>query len=308
MPKLKAHPYAELFPMMTAAELEALAADIAEQGLLQPVVRYQGQVLDGRNRLLACEKAGREPTFTDYEGDDAGALALVISLNAQRRDLTAAQRAIVAARRWGLSGYSQGGRPTRGEKPVKSLLVSLDSVSKEFKVSRPSVTQARDILARAPDLAAQVEACALSLAAAYDLLQQREREAVSRSKQAERAREFEEAIDRGEMTLDEALRKIQERAEQEKREVMAQADARQTWLKGLVGVLDWLKDFVSKRTDEDLPWFTVPDAPGSFNHGVTAQRIDSAIAQLTRIRTFALENRHADDTGSKKHAGRPASR
>jgi ParB-like chromosome segregation protein Spo0J len=66
--------------------------------LPQPVVRYQGQVLDGRNRLLACKKAGVDPTFTDHEGDDASALALVISLNAQRRDLTTAQRAIVAAR------------------------------------------------------------------------------------------------------------------------------------------------------------------------------------------------------------------
>jgi hypothetical protein len=54
--------------------------------------------LDGRNRLPACEAAGVEPRFEDFEGDDAGALALVISLNVQRRDMTAGQRAIVAAR------------------------------------------------------------------------------------------------------------------------------------------------------------------------------------------------------------------
>jgi ParB family chromosome partitioning protein len=44
-----------------------------------PVVRYQGKILDGRNRLLACERAGVEPRFEDFEGDDAAALALVIS-------------------------------------------------------------------------------------------------------------------------------------------------------------------------------------------------------------------------------------
>jgi ParB-like chromosome segregation protein Spo0J len=113
MKKLKAHPYADLFPMMTSAELEALAADIADNGLRQPVVRYQGMTLDGRNRLVACEKVGVEPTFTDFDGDDAGALALVISLNVQRRDLTAAQRAVVAAKAWGLNGYSKGGRPRK---------------------------------------------------------------------------------------------------------------------------------------------------------------------------------------------------
>ena len=73
--KMKNHPYADLFPMMTTVELEALAADIAENGLRHPIVRYQGVVLDGRNRLVACEKADVKPTFEDYEGDDAGALA-----------------------------------------------------------------------------------------------------------------------------------------------------------------------------------------------------------------------------------------
>jgi len=41
------------------------------------------RTLDGRNRLLACEKAKVEPTFVTHDGDDASALALVISLNVQ---------------------------------------------------------------------------------------------------------------------------------------------------------------------------------------------------------------------------------
>jgi ParB-like chromosome segregation protein Spo0J len=105
MAKLKNHPYADLFPMMTDEELEALAEDIKENGLCYPVVRYQGMVLDGRNRLLACEKAGVEPTFAEHEGDDASALALVISLNVQRRDMTAGQRA--PARHTPSKGYTK---------------------------------------------------------------------------------------------------------------------------------------------------------------------------------------------------------
>src|SRR5262249_9146575 len=98
MSERKAHPYADLFPMMTADELDALAADIQANGLRQPIVLYQKQVLDGRNRLLACSRVGVEPTYVEHEGDDDSALALVISLNVQRRDLTPGQRAIVAAK------------------------------------------------------------------------------------------------------------------------------------------------------------------------------------------------------------------
>jgi ParB-like chromosome segregation protein Spo0J len=49
-----------LFPMLADDELEELAADI--KGLLQRIVLdAEGRVLDGRNRLAACEIAGVEP-------------------------------------------------------------------------------------------------------------------------------------------------------------------------------------------------------------------------------------------------------
>jgi hypothetical protein len=107
-----------------------------------------------------------DPVFIDHEGDDASALSLVISLNVQRRDLTAAQRAIVAARAW-----SSTGEHKPGPESVKTLPNSMETLAKQFKASKPSILQARDLLTEAPDLAAQVEACALSLAAAYEELQ-----------------------------------------------------------------------------------------------------------------------------------------
>lgn len=91
------HPFAAIFPMMAEAELQDLAADIAGRGLEQPIVRDRdGRILDGRNRLLACEMAHVEPIFEVYEGDDA--LAYVISLNLKRRHLSESQRAMVAAK------------------------------------------------------------------------------------------------------------------------------------------------------------------------------------------------------------------
>lgn len=286
---MQSHPYADLFPMMTADELEALATDVAEHGLRHPIVRYGGKVLDGRNRLLACKRAGVEPTFADHEGDDASALALVISLNTQRRDLTAAQRAIVAARTWGLSGYSKGGRPEKG-KPVKSSPVSLDSLAKQFRVSKPSILQARDLLASAPDLVSQVEACALSLAGAYQQLQERDREerrkqreAEQKARDAEKAAHYRDAISSGEMKLDDAIAAIREEEREARLKLEAETDARSGWLKDLVAMAEWAERHVPANP-EFAAWNLLPNTPGWFDHGVTARRLADVVARLEIVR------------------------
>ena len=93
---MKAHPAADLFPMMPDAELRALADDIAENGLNQPVVLYEGQILDGRNRARACEIAGIEIETTQWVDPGCGPVAWVVSQNLKRRHLTATQRAALA--------------------------------------------------------------------------------------------------------------------------------------------------------------------------------------------------------------------
>jgi ParB-like chromosome segregation protein Spo0J len=65
MSELAVHPVAALFPMLADDELEELAADIKARGLRLPIIRdKEGKTLiDGRNRLVACEKAGVQPDF-----------------------------------------------------------------------------------------------------------------------------------------------------------------------------------------------------------------------------------------------------
>lgn len=90
------HPLAEIFPPLAPAELAALASDIKEHGLREPITTYKGAILDGRNRMKACGVAGVEARFEEYEGNDP--VALVVSRNMFRRHLTTEQRALSAAK------------------------------------------------------------------------------------------------------------------------------------------------------------------------------------------------------------------
>ena len=44
------HPYAGLFPLMEGDEFDALVSDVLTNGLLQPIIEFDGTILDGRNR------------------------------------------------------------------------------------------------------------------------------------------------------------------------------------------------------------------------------------------------------------------
>jgi len=96
-PTGEVHPAAALFPMMTADELEDLAADIKANGLLQPIVLdHDGRLIDGRNRLHACQIAHVRPTFIELNGQDP--TAYIIAANVIRRHLTTGQRAMIIAK------------------------------------------------------------------------------------------------------------------------------------------------------------------------------------------------------------------
>jgi hypothetical protein len=73
--RLEVHPAADLFPMMSDEELQALAEDIQKNGLRTKIVVWRPSnldvhngtqlLLDGRNRLTAMEMAGIDPFHAD---------------------------------------------------------------------------------------------------------------------------------------------------------------------------------------------------------------------------------------------------
>ena len=95
MKRYSFHPACLLFPQLGTDELQELAEDIQARGLLHDIILYKGQILDGRNRYLACGIAGVKPSFANWHG--AGSpVEWVISENLIRRHLTSSQRAVIA--------------------------------------------------------------------------------------------------------------------------------------------------------------------------------------------------------------------
>jgi len=89
------HDVCNLFPMMADDEYRALVEDIRKHGLREPIVVWQGKIVDGRNRYRACMELGITPQYREWDG--RGSLtAFVVSQNLHRRHLTASQKAVVA--------------------------------------------------------------------------------------------------------------------------------------------------------------------------------------------------------------------
>lgn len=101
----KIHPYCDAFPDLSDEELKALAADIKDNGLQNPVWRYGGKIIDGKNRLKACDIADVKPDYREWSTKSVDPLVIdkelfdfVLSQNLKRRHLDASQRSMAAAK------------------------------------------------------------------------------------------------------------------------------------------------------------------------------------------------------------------
>ena len=157
------HPAAEIFPVMDEAAFAALVADIAAHGQREPILVLDGQVIDGRHRLRACEHLGLEPLVRQVSADDGDPFGLVVSLNLHRRHLSEGQRAIIAAR---LATLPHG----RPDANAQICAFTQDEAAQHLKVSRRTVQHARAVLDHGIDeLQAAVKGGEISVSAAAEL-------------------------------------------------------------------------------------------------------------------------------------------
>jgi hypothetical protein len=155
------HPLAEIFPTLDDDDLKTLAEDIKAKGLTEPIMLFEGKVLDGRNRYRACDLAEIElkpDQFTQYEGNDA--LGFVVSKNLHRRHLNESQRSMIAAE---IAKMPQG---FRSDQPSANLqkVISIPEAAELMHVSTRSVATAKTI--KDPDLKANVKSGKKSVNAA----------------------------------------------------------------------------------------------------------------------------------------------
>jgi hypothetical protein len=169
------HEMANLFPMLGADELRALASDISENGQREPITLFEGKILDGRNRYVACRHASVEPLFTEYDGRDP--INYVVSLNLKRRHLNESQRAMVAAK---LANLSDGQRADR-----VAGSIDLPTAAKMLNVSKSSIKRAKTVQREAdPEIVKAVEGGDVSVSAAAEFARLPKEEQAEQIEQA----------------------------------------------------------------------------------------------------------------------------
>ena len=195
------HPAADVFPLLEGSEFDDLVASIRVNGLREACwLDRDGVLLDGRNRVRACQAAEVRPRFQQYDGDDP--VSFIVDLNLERRHLNAGQKAFLALELEPFfaeqAAKRKGGRPPQEPapgmfdepapegKPVatwppvsekeKRGRKSREKAARKAGASGRSVSRAKKVQADAPDLAGKVKAGEIELGRAERIIRDREAE------------------------------------------------------------------------------------------------------------------------------------
>jgi hypothetical protein len=298
MSELAVHPVAALFPMLADDELEELATDIKARGLLQPIVLdVEGRVLDGRNRLAACKKAGVKPDFITYANGDPDGYALAVNIN--RRHLRPAARYLIIAKALTLPNLQNC---KKGE------------IAEKAGVPLPRLSEASLVLDY-KDLCDEIFAELLSLESAVKTARQRNADAAAKKEKKERlkqcAPDLYGLVEENRHDIDEALAALKCREDKALAEAEAakenaraemEADARRTkeleeerkqqrWA-ATSNLIDGILLFDRHQPGDGVEMATAYDRDVAASRGekITPQRIRNAIAFLEEVATAMERN------------------
>lgn len=99
MRQRKSHPLTSINPLMpeTSADYKRLKASVERIKLIDPIVIYEGMILDGRSRYRICCRLGKKATnlrFTQFKGTHREALEFIYAKNLIRKQLSEKQHQI----------------------------------------------------------------------------------------------------------------------------------------------------------------------------------------------------------------------
>lgn len=176
------HPIGAMWPEMTGDAFATLVADVQKSGLCEPIVLYEGKILDGWNRYRACREAGVTPLINPWtprhEGDTPE--AYVLSRNKERRHLEPGQLAMIAAEM--LERRKQAGQNTTQQQAANEVGVSRRTMVDAIKVNRDGAAEVIDAAQRG-DVSVQTAAqlAALPKAKQPDALKQTRRQKTTQA-------------------------------------------------------------------------------------------------------------------------------
>jgi hypothetical protein len=159
---LESHPFAALFPELPPEELTQLARDIKERGLLEPIILYEGQILDGRNRYRACQIADVKPRTEEFNAKTTkrSPEEFVVSCNLRRRHLSVGQKAAIALEWSEQIELSADPEKNKGRGRPKG---TLSEAAKKIGINERRVFEVRQIRDANPSLYQDVKAGKSSL-------------------------------------------------------------------------------------------------------------------------------------------------
>lgn len=151
---LEFHEIANGYPMTTDEEFAALIDSIEESGQLENITLYDNEILDGRNRYLACSQLGIKVKTEIFTGTYDEAIAFSNAKNGARRHLTKGQKAFTAL-------YAIIDANDRGVK------LTQNAAAKIYAVSYKYIQHAATVYNESRKLADTVFAGNISLTKAY---------------------------------------------------------------------------------------------------------------------------------------------
>ena len=165
-----------IFPEAKPDDYARLIDDIQTNGydVDQPVIVYQGAILDGWNRNRACVELMIKPSIRVFDGSDIEAIQLVMRTN-KRRNLNSGQWATIAVEAEDIMGAinQESEKRMKTGKPDPSQLIDEPKKPNEqrtdhkaaeiFQTNRTYINQATKIKKASPEVFAKVKAGTMTM-------------------------------------------------------------------------------------------------------------------------------------------------
>jgi N6-adenosine-specific RNA methylase IME4 len=192
--------FKKLIPALTTEEYKQLEANILSEGIRDPLVIWNGYLVDGHNRYaIACEHDLDYKTVNKDFKDSTAVKEWMILNQFGRRNLSNYQRSVLAlqleevfsAKAKENQKLSEGKGIQKSEYLKGPEVVTIKEVAKVANVSHDSIAKVKKIEAVAtPEVKAQLSTGELSINQAYQEIKKEEKKEI----QIEKKKEYEQRI------------------------------------------------------------------------------------------------------------------